>query len=96
MRGNFKGRLFDCFGKHRKILSADGIHRAFYNARSAYAYIDHAFRLSDAVECAGHKRVILRRIGKHHETRAVRASGRGGKLRRLFYQNTKVAYRVPC
>ena len=46
------------------------------------------------MECAGHKRVILRRIGKHHETRAVRASGRGGKLRRLFYQNTKVAYRV--
>ncbi len=68
--GDAERRLFHRFRHHIEGLALHILQRVIDYARAGNAHIQHTFRLSHAVECAGHKGIVLHGIGKNHQLSA--------------------------
>ncbi len=68
-----------------KSASGSRIDRREHDAGAAHTNVDHALRFPDAVEGAGHERVVLDSVAEHDELGAAEPILRGGELRGLAY-----------
>ena len=55
-----------------------------HHARAGNAHIDDALRLTDTMECTGHKGVILHRIGENNQLSAAQTILVSGNFRRFL------------
>ena len=78
--GNLECRSFDDVRDLRQIAVGTFRKRRAYNARTGYADVNDAVRLSHTVESTRHKRIVLGSVAEHDELRTADAVA----VRRLF------------
>jgi len=79
--GDLEGGLLDAFGDITQGGILKRAHCGVYYAGAADAHVDDAVGLADAVECACHERVVIRRIGEHYQLGAADAPLLRGQIR---------------
>ena len=71
--GDLERRLLDGFRYHIKGLSLDALKCVVHYAGTGNTHIQDALRLPYTVESAGHKGVVLHRVGEDHHLGAAKA-----------------------
>ena len=92
--GDLEGGLFNGIGNYIKGLALYALQSMVNNARTGNAHVQDALRLTNAVESAGHKGVVLHCIGKNHQLCAAQSIVVRGNFRSFLNNSAHFSYGI--